>query len=178
VGGQIMAYMAGLHFWWPKITGRMYPEGWGKTAAIILFVGFNLTFLPQFIMGYEGMPRRYATYPAEFQVWHVLSTAGASIMAVGFLLPFTYLLWSLKNGAVAGPNPFRATGLEWQTSSPPTTFNFDRIPIVTSGPYAYSPEADELMDAQVDLERARMELQLTQARIDMDHRPKEAGSGD
>ena len=120
VGGAVMAYIGGMHFWWPKMTGRMYPEGWGKTAAIMLFFGFNLTFFPQFILGYRGMPRRYATYAPEFQVLNVMSTAGASIMAVGYLLPFIYLLWSLKYGPVAGPNPWRATGLEWQTSSPPT----------------------------------------------------------
>jgi cytochrome c oxidase subunit I len=180
VGGAIMAYMAAMHFWWPKMTGRMYPEAWGKTAAIILFVGFNLTFFPQFILGMEGMPRRYATYAPEYQVLHVLSTAGASIMAIGFILPFFYLLYSLKNGPIAGPNPFRATGLEWQSSSPPPTFNFAYTPIVTHGPYAYSPEADELDDARLDLERARLELELTQARIEADHRPKpeESASGD
>jgi cytochrome c oxidase subunit I len=169
VGGQLLAYLGGMHFWWPKMTGRMYPEGWGRTAAIILFVGFNLTFFPQFILGYEGMPRRYATYAPEYQILHILSTAGASIMAIGFILPLFYLLWSLKHGPAAGPNPFRATGLEWQTTSPPSTFNFDRIPVVTQGPYAYSPEADELIDAEADLERARLELQLTQAEIDRDH---------
>jgi cytochrome c oxidase subunit I len=141
----------------------MYAEAPGRVAAIILFVGFNLTFFPQFIMGYQGMPRRYATYDPEFQVLHVLSSAGSSIMAIGFILPFFYLLWSLKHGPVAGPNPWRATGLEWQTPSPPPTFNFDRTPIVTRGPYAYSPDADELADAQRDLERARLELALARA---------------
>jgi cytochrome c oxidase subunit 1 len=159
-----------MHFWWPKITGRMYPENWGKIAAIILFVGFNLTFFPQFILGYEGMPRRYATYAPEYQVLNVLSTAGASIMALGYILPGLYLVWSLKAARIAGPNPWRATGLEWQTASPPTTFNFDRTPVVTTGPYAYSPEADELIDAQADLERARLELALTQSQIDVAHR--------
>jgi cytochrome c oxidase subunit I len=169
VGGAIMAYLAGTHFWWPKMTGRMYPEGWGRTAAIVLFLGFNMTFLPQFVMGSQGMPRRYATYAPEFQLMHQMSTAGASIMAFGFMLPFFYLVWSLKYGAVAGPNPFKATGLEWQTTSPPPTFNFDRTPIVTHGPYAYSPEADELESAQEELERARIELELTRARIARDH---------
>jgi cytochrome c oxidase subunit 1 len=118
------------------------------------------------------MPRRYGTYAPEYQVLHVLSTAGASIMSLGFILPFFDLIWALKNGPVAGPNPFRATGLEWQTTSPPPTFNFDRTPIVTTGPYAYSPEADELDDAQADLERARLEVELTRARIEADHQPK------
>jgi cytochrome c oxidase subunit I len=169
VGGQVMAFLAGLHYWWPKMTGRMYPEGWGKTAAILLFAGFNLTFFPQFILGYEGMPRRYPNYAPEFQVLNVMSTAGASILAVAYALPFFYLLWSLKNGPIAGANPWRATGLEWQTTSPPPTFNFDRTPIVVTGPYAYSPEADEIEDARLELERARLELQRTQAEIAADH---------
>jgi cytochrome c oxidase subunit I len=169
VGGQVMAFLGGLHFWWPKITGRMYPEGWGKTAAILLFAGFNLTFFPQFILGYEGMPRRYPNYAPEFQVLNVMSTAGASILAVAYALPFFYLFWSLKNGPIAGANPWRATGLEWQTTSPPPTFNFDRTPIVTTGPYAYSPEADEILDARLDLERARLDLERTQTNIAEDH---------
>ncbi len=131
VGGMVSAYMAGLHFWWPKITGRMYPESLGRLAAAILFVGFNITFFPQFILGYLGMPRRYHAYPPEFQVLNVLSTAGASILAVGYLLPATYLIWSLKYGKIAGPNPWRASGLEWQIQSPPLTDNFPEIPQVS-----------------------------------------------
>jgi cytochrome c oxidase subunit 1 len=131
VGGMVSAYMAGLHFWWPKITGRMYPESLGRLAAAILFIGFNITFFPQFILGYLGMPRRYHAYPPEFQVLNVLSTAGASILAVGYLLPATYLIWSLKYGKIAGSNPWRASGLEWQTQSPPLTDNFLESPIVT-----------------------------------------------
>ena len=94
VGGTVMAYIGGIHFWWPKMSGRMYPEWWGRIAAIIIFLGFNLTFFPQFILGYLGMPRRYHTYPPEFQMLNVLSTAGASILAVGYILPLFYLLWS------------------------------------------------------------------------------------
>jgi cytochrome c oxidase subunit 1 len=138
VGGMVMAYMGGLHYWWPKMTGRMYPEGWGKLAALIVFMGFLLTFLPQFALGYLGMPRRYAHYPPEFQVLNVMSSAGASILAVGYLLPLIYLIWSLKYGKVAGPNPWQATGLEWQTPSPPPPDNFDSTPIVTADPYEYS----------------------------------------
>jgi len=138
-------------------------------AALLLLVGFNLTFFPQFILGFEGMPRRYATYPPEFQMLNVLSTAGSSIMGLGYLLPFFYLFWSLKYGRIAGPNPWRATGLEWQTTSPPPTFNFDKTPVVTTGPYAYSPEADELMDAEADLERAQLELALTRTQIEEAH---------
>ena len=108
-----MAYLGGLHFWWPKMTGRMYPEGWAKLSALMIFLGFNLTFFPQFILGYLGMPRRYHVYPDEFQVLHVLSTAGASVLAVGYLLPLIYFAWSLRYGRVAGANPWGATGLEW-----------------------------------------------------------------
>jgi cytochrome c oxidase subunit 1 len=147
VGGMVMAFMGGLHYWWPKITGRLYPEFLGKMAAIITFIGFNLTFFPQFLLGYLGMPRRYHAYPPEFQVFHVLSTAGASILGVGYLLPLLYFIWSLKYGRVAGPNPWRATGLEWQTESPPPKHNFRETPIVSGPPYQYSAEEDE--DLQV-----------------------------
>ena len=138
VGGAVMAYLGGMHFWWPKISGRMYPEGWARFSALVVFIGFNLTFLPQFILGYLGMPRRYHAYPPEFQVLNVMSTAGASILAVGYLVPMIYFLWSLKYGALAGPNPWGATGLEWRTPSPPPTENFKQIPIVTEEPYEYS----------------------------------------
>ncbi|MFZ0661683.1 MAG: cbb3-type cytochrome c oxidase subunit I [Acidobacteriaceae bacterium] len=137
VGGMVSAVMAGLHFYWPKITGRMYPESLGRMAAVILFIGFNLTFFPQFIVGYLGMPRRYWSYPAEFQVLNVLSTAGASVLAIGYLLPMLYLMWSLKYGKVAGPNPWHAAGLEWTVQSPPLEENFTAIPIVDHEAYDY-----------------------------------------
>jgi cytochrome c oxidase subunit 1 len=137
VGGTIMAYMGGLHYWWPKITGRMYPEWAGKVSAIIIFLGFNLTFFPQFILGYLGMPRRYHYYPPEFHVLNVLSSAGASILAVGYILPLIYLIWSLKYGAKAGPNPWNAPGLEWKTSSPPPTENFAITPVVDEEAYTF-----------------------------------------
>ena len=137
VGGMVSAVMAGLHFWWPKITGRMYPESLGRMAAIILFIGFNLTFFPQFILGVLGMPRRYHSYPPEFQVLNVLSTAGASILALGYLLPTIYLIWSLKYGAIAGANPWHAAGLEWTVQSPPPVENFSETPIVDFEAYDY-----------------------------------------
>jgi cytochrome c oxidase subunit I len=145
VGGAVMAYMGAIHFWWPKMSGRMYPELLGKLSALVVFVGFNLTFFPQFVLGYLGMPRRYYEYPGEFQVLNVMSTAGASILAVGYVLPLVYLLLSLRKPPYAGPNPWNATGLEWETESPPPVHNFDEVPIVTRGPYAYSPEAAEGM---------------------------------
>ena len=137
VGGAIMGYMGGLHFWWPKMTGRMYSEFFSRIAAILVFVGFNLTFLPQFVVGYLGMPRRYHSYPDEMQVLNVMSSAGASVLGLGYLLPAIYLLYSLKKGAVAGPNPWGASGLEWQTQSPPLTENFLEVPIVDHEPYEY-----------------------------------------
>jgi cytochrome c oxidase subunit 1 len=143
VGGMVLAYMGGLHFWWPKMTGRMYPEGWAKLSALLVFVGFNLTFFPQFILGYMGMPRRYHAYPPEFQVLNVLSTAGASVLAVGYVLPMIYFLWSLRYGELAGPNPWNAVGLEWMTPSPPPTQNFDETPVVTWEAYDYEHQPDE-----------------------------------
>jgi len=141
VGGMVTAYLGGLHFWWPKMTGRMYPEAWAKLSALIVFIGFNLTFFPQFILGYLGMPRRYAAYPPEFQVLNVLSSAGASILAIGFLLPAIYFMYSLAYGEPAGDNPWNAKGLEWQTTSPPPTHNFHHTPVVTEEAYNYgAPE--------------------------------------
>jgi cytochrome c oxidase subunit I len=144
VGGMVMAYMGGMHFWWPKITGRMYPEGWAKFSALLVFVGFNCTFFPQFIAGYLGQPRRYHAYAPEFQVYNVFSTAGATILGVGYIIPFIYFMWSLKYGPIAGNNPWKAKGLEWETTSPPPTYNFETTPIVTEEAYAYAtPHKEE-----------------------------------
>ncbi|CAH0260299.1 Cytochrome c oxidase subunit 1 [Massilia sp. Bi118] len=138
VGGSVMAYLGGIHFWWPKITGRMYSEAWGRVAALVIFAGFNLTFFPQYLLGYAGMPRRYHSYPEEFQMLHVLSSAGAVLLAVGYLLPLGYLGWSLRYGRKAPSNPWQATGLEWQTASPPPEHNFAQQPVVVREPYAYA----------------------------------------
>ena len=137
VGGALMGYLGGLHYWWPKITGRMYPGFWSHLSAGTIFLGFNLTFFPQFILGYLGMPRRYHAYPEEFQVLHILSTAGASVLAVGYIIPLIYFIWSLKYGEVAKANPWGAVGLEWQTTSPPPLHNFEEIPVVDFEPYEY-----------------------------------------
>ncbi|MDT7604744.1 MAG: cytochrome c oxidase subunit [Acidobacteriota bacterium] len=142
VGGALMGYLGGLHNWWPKITGRMYPEGWGRFSALVIFVGFNLTFFPQFLLGTLGMPRRYAAYPADEPVWqvlNVLSTAGASILATGLLIPGIYFIWSMRYGKFAPANPWPATGLEWRTPSPPPTENFVTTPVVTWEAYEYRP---------------------------------------
>src|ERR1700757_4391782 len=138
VGGAVMGYLGGIHFWWPKISGRKYPNGWAALAAAIIFVGFNLTFFPQFLLGYLGMPRRYAFYPAEFQVLNVMSSAGASVLGVGYLIPLIYLIWSMRYGPAAGPNPWGARGLEWEVPSPPPTENFEEIPVVTEEAYNYT----------------------------------------
>jgi cytochrome c oxidase subunit 1 len=143
VGGMVTAFMGGLHYWWPKITGRMYPEKLGQLAALTMYLGFNLTFFPQFVLGYLGMPRRYHAYAPEFQIYNVMSSAGASILGVGYLLPLIYFLWSLKYGKKAPANPWNATGLEWQTTSPPPRDNFAEMPVVDGPPYQYSAEEAE-----------------------------------
>jgi len=137
VGGTVSAFFAGLHFWWPKVTGRLYPEGWAKLAAIVMFIGFNLTFFPQFVMGYMGMPRRYHQYSPEFQVYHVLSSGGAAVLALAYAMPLFYLGWSLFWGKRASANPWGATGLEWTVPSPPPRENFEVIPVVSHEPYDY-----------------------------------------
>ena len=140
VGGAVMAYFGALHFWWPKATGRMASELWSRIAAVTLFIGFNLTFFPQYLLGVQGMPRRYHAYPPEFAALNLMSSAGAGILALGYLLPLVYLPWSLWRGAHAGSNPWGATGLEWTTPSPPPTHNFDAPPQAPQDVYGYTPE--------------------------------------
>ena len=138
VGGAIMGYMAGIHYWWPKMTGRMYSEFWGKLSAGITFIGFNFTFFPQFILGYLGMPRRYYEYPDEFQVLNVFSTAGASILAIGYSMPLFYMTYSFFFGEKASSNPYGGSTLDWtNTTSPPSPHNFEQTPVVTEEPYHY-----------------------------------------
>ncbi len=143
VGGVVMAYLGGLHFWWPKMTGRMYPEFWGRISAALIFVGFNLTFFPQFLVGYLGMPRRYHAYPDEFQVLNVMSSGGAAVLGFGYFLPLVYLIGSLWYGKVASANPWGAAGIEWQTASPPPTENFATQPVVSEEAYAYDTMPQE-----------------------------------
>ncbi len=142
-----MSFMGGLHFWWPKMTGRMYPERLGKIAVIILFLGFNLTFFPQFILGYEGMPRRYPIYDPKFQLLNIASTIGAAVLGIGYIMPFCYLIWSLFKGEKAPANPWKAAGLEWTVSSPPPPENFEAVPVVTQDAYGYSPENPDQVPA-------------------------------
>src|SRR5262249_21366463 len=139
VGGSVMGYFGALHYWWPKMTGKLYSHALGRAAAGIIFISFILTFLPQFVLGTLDMPPRYHAYPPEFQTLNVMSTAGASILAIGYLLPALYLIWSLKYGENAAPNPWEASGLEWTTTSPPPTQNFDEPPTVTWDAHDYSP---------------------------------------
>ena len=139
VGGTVMAYLGALHFWWPKIVGRMYPENWGRIAAVTIFIGFNLTFFPQYLLGAMGMPRRYHEYSPEFQLLNQFSSTGALVLAVGYLLPLVYLSWAMLKGKPAPANPWGATGLEWQTPSPPPKENFEETPRVIDEPYRYSP---------------------------------------
>jgi len=141
VGGGVMAFLGGIHFYWPKMTGRLYPETLGKIAAILVFAGFNLTFFPQFVLGYLGMPRRYFAYPEEFQILNVLSTGGAGVLGLGYALIVFYLVASLFKPRNAPANPWGATGLEWQIQSPPITLNFEVDPIVTEDAYHYAGRA-------------------------------------
>ncbi len=142
VGAAVAGYFGALHFWWPKITGRMYPELWGRIAAVMIFFGFNLTFFPQFILGYLGMPRRYHAYPEEFGVLNILSSCGALVLGAAYALPLFYLLWSLYRGEKAPDNPWDAAGLEWRhVPSPPPKHNFETIPLVDFEAYDYPPEA-------------------------------------
>ena len=137
VGGMLMAFLCRHSLLVAQVDRAHVPGKTSQLAALVTFIGFNFTFFPQFILGTLGMPRRYAAYPPEFQALNVFSTAGATILGVGYLLPILYLTWSLKYGAVAGDNPWQATGLEWQTQSPPLTENFTEIPIMDHEAYDY-----------------------------------------
>lgn len=140
MGGTVMAMLGGFHYWWPKMFGRMYPERISRVGWFFVFVGFNTLFLPQFWMGSHGMPRRYYNYPAMFQAGHQLSTVGSWMVAIGFLIHFSALLWSVWNGKKAPENPWGGKTLEWTIESPPTLHNFHQQPVVDSFPYEYKPE--------------------------------------
>ncbi len=129
-GGTVMGFLGGLHYWWPKMSGRMYSERWGRIAALLIFVGFNVTFFAQFVMGSQGMPRRYYNYLPEFTPYHVISTVGSYLLGLGFLIVLVYLIHSLVKGQPAPANPWGGATLEWQTSSPPPHDNFSREPVV------------------------------------------------
>ena len=137
VGGTVMAILAGIHYWWPKMWGRMYSEFWARICAILIFVGFNMTFFTQFILGNHGMPRRYYTYPDLYQGLHGFSSVGSLVMALGFVIMGVYLVHAVFKGKPAGSNPWLALTFEWQMTSPPPTGNFDKVPDAVNGPYDY-----------------------------------------
>ncbi len=139
MGGTTIAFIGGLHYWWPKMFGRMYSEKWARIAAVLIFIGFNVTFLSQFVVGTRGMPRRYYNYLDQFQPLHAFSTFGSWILGLGLFIVLGYLLASLRKRYDAPPNPWGGTTLEWTTSSPPIPHNFERIPVVTREPYDHSP---------------------------------------
>ena len=137
MGGTVMAFLAGLHYWWPKIWGRMYSEKWAKLAALLIFVGFNMTFFTQFILGSRGMPRRYYNYLDQFQPLHAFSSVGSWVLGLGFIIMAFYLIHGIFKGRLAGNNPWASLSLEWQTTSPPDPHNFERVPEITHGTYDY-----------------------------------------
>jgi cytochrome c oxidase subunit 1 len=139
MGGTVIAFIGGLHYWWPKMFGRMYSEGAARIGCALVFTGFNVTFLAQFVLGSRGMPRRYFNYLPEFEPLHALSTYGSWILAAGLFLTLGYLLASLRKPADAPPNPWGGKTLEWETQSPPITHNFHHTPVMEHGPYDYRP---------------------------------------
>jgi cytochrome c oxidase subunit 1 len=140
MGGTVIAFIGGIHYWWPKMTGRMYNERLGQIGCALVFIGFNVTFFTQFLLGSRGMPRRYFNYLPQFQGLHDVSTVGSWILASGLFLTAAYLLASLRKPMDAPDNPWGGTTLEWQTSSPPITHNFEEQPVLQRAPYDYRPE--------------------------------------
>jgi hypothetical protein len=130
MGSTLVAFLGALHYWWPKFTGKMYPESLGKICATGVFFGFNLTFLPQFVMGARGMPRRYWDYDPQYQIFHQLSTIGAFVLGISLFIVVCYLFTSLKTGAKAPRNPWGGSSLEWQAPTPPTLYNFEKPPVL------------------------------------------------
>ncbi|MCW5775158.1 MAG: cbb3-type cytochrome c oxidase subunit I [Phycisphaeraceae bacterium] len=137
MGGTIIAFVGGLHHWWPKMFGRMYNEKWAMLGCALVFIGFNVTFFTQFFLGTQGMPRRYASYVDEFQFLHQVSTVGSWFLLLGFLVHLGTFIHSLVAGPKAPPNPWGGLTLEWETESPPIEHNFHHEPILKHGPYDY-----------------------------------------
>jgi cytochrome c oxidase subunit 1 len=153
MGGTVMAFMGGLHHWWPKITGRMYNEKWARLSVLLVFIGFNMTFFTQFILGSRGMPRRYYNYLDQFQPLHQFSTFGSWVLGSGFIIMLVYLLHSLKFGKRAPANPWGGLSLEWEAASPPITENFAKEPVIVHGPYDFA----DAMRAKIAAEGAGKE---------------------
>jgi len=143
VGGTVIGFVGGLHYWWPKMTGKLYDEMLAKIAFVFVFVGFNMTFLTQFVLGSQGMPRRYYDYLDHFQPLHGFSSAGSYVLGVGFLIMGFMFIKSLMSGKKAPPNPWGSAGFEWMTASPPLMHNFHHTPIISRGPYDYHLATEE-----------------------------------
>jgi len=137
VGGTVMGFLSGLHYWWPKITGRMYDERWARVAFALVFTGFNITFFSQFVLGSRGMPRRYYSYLDQFQPLHMTSSGGAYVLGLGFIVMAIMFAKSLKSGAKAGRNPWGSAGYEWFAATRPHPHNFAEPPVFNRGPYDY-----------------------------------------
>jgi len=144
VGAVIMGFLIAIHYWFPKMFGRKYHEGWGMVAASFIILGFIATFIPQFLAGNAGMPRRYYMYPERFQALNVASTAGASLLAIGFVIIAIYLIYALLRGEIAGDNPWNSKGIEWLTTSPPDKHNFPKPIVVTQDPHSYQQPGEEV----------------------------------
>jgi cytochrome c oxidase subunit 1 len=138
MGGTVIAFLSGLHYWWPKIYGRMYNEKWAAIGCVLVFIGFNMTFLTQFFLGSQGMPRRYYTYLDQFQPLHAFSTFGSWVLGLGLVIAAVTLFASLRKPMDAPANPWGARTLEWDTQSPPITHNFHETPVLSHGPYDYN----------------------------------------
>ncbi len=144
VGAVIMGFLIAIHYWFPKMFGRKYHEGWAMVAASFIVLGFIATFIPQFLLGNAGMPRRYYMYPERFQGWNVASTAGASLLAFGFVIIAIYLIYALVRGEIAGDNPWNSRGIEWMTTSPPDKHNFTKPIVITQDPHSYQQPGEEV----------------------------------
>jgi cytochrome c oxidase subunit I len=144
MGGTVIAFLGGLHYWWPKMFGRMYNEKLARVACALVFIGFNVTFFTQFLLGTRGMPRRYYNYLPQFQELHQLSTVGSWILGAGLFLTAAYLLATFRKPMDAPKNPWGGRTLEWETNSPPTQHNFDFDPVLRHGPYDFRPERPKL----------------------------------
>jgi cytochrome c oxidase subunit 1 len=143
VGGTVIAFVGGMHYWWPKFTGKLYEEKKAVLGWALVFIGFNMTFIPQFIMGSRGMPRRYYDYLPQFEAFHRASTIGSWVLGLGFLVILINFIQSLMSGPKSPRNPWTSAALEWQTATPPPEFNFIKEPVVTRGPYEYHLAKDE-----------------------------------
>jgi cytochrome c oxidase subunit 1 len=143
VGGTVMGFVGGLHYWWPKFTGKMYDESWSRVGWFFVFIGFNVTFLSQFVLGSRGMPRRYYDYLPQYEQLHQVSTIGSWLIGVGFVIIGAMFIRSLMGGKPAPRNPWGSAALEWMTTTPPPLYNFVKDPVLTRGQYDYQLATDD-----------------------------------